>query len=314
LTVMLDGFPLDKQSIEHVCLSNSSLDSASQAIHSEAALRCGVVAGMKETNAGFARLFETPGVGDDLNTIAAGEICLTCDGGEEPTTIYTTLSACADRKALENMRGCGPCSPWCVHCDRAVQHLLPWPRGAHPPTTMVEFRRKKSQLIQVDRPGGGRQWKGCSAFFTNALMREAGHGAQKGEELPGYCRYCDRVPYASVAERDAAKARLLRLKVSPSKKDRATHDRERSAYALKHARQHEFSYMWLDLGVSAPQPHGKLMQAGAEVWVLLSTPTLSCWSLILCSQICPLSHSGLSFCVRRYGRCGTRVPSRPRPE
>ena len=53
--LMLDGFPLDKQSIEHFCLANSSLHD-SVALHSEAALRCGLVAGMKETNTSFARV------------------------------------------------------------------------------------------------------------------------------------------------------------------------------------------------------------------------------------------------------------------
>lgn len=45
----------------------------------------------------------------------------------------------------------------------------------------------------------------------------------------------------------AAKARLKALKASPNKKDRATHDRERSTYAAGHAHQHEFAYLWLDI-------------------------------------------------------------------
>ena len=252
--LMLDGFPLDKQSIEHFCLANSSLHDG-VALHSEAALRCGLVAGMKETNPGFARVFETPGVGDDLNAIASGSICLPSEEGSEVETLYTRLAVGADRKAIENLRGCGPCSPWCIDCGREVQHLLPWARGAHPPTSMTEYRKRKSQLVQVTRKGGKREWVGCkSTFFTGALLREAGHEAQQGEELPRFCQWCQKVPYASVPEMQAAQARQLRLKVSPNKKDRTMHDRERSSYAAMHAHQHEFAHLWLNLDMDAVVP------------------------------------------------------------
>ena len=134
LTLMLDGFPLDKQSIEHLCLANSSLHDG-VALHSEAALRCGVIAGMKETNATFARLFETKGVGADLNAIASGSISLPCDCDSPGTVcqpcdcdsqkIFTRLAVGADRKAIEALRGSGPCSPWCETCGREVQHTAP---------------------------------------------------------------------------------------------------------------------------------------------------------------------------------------------
>ena len=188
LTLMLDGFPLEKQSIEHLCLSNASL-SDGVALHSEAALRCGVIAGMKETNESFERLFEAPGVGADLNAIASGSVCLPCDEGDTTDTLHTVLNVGADRKAIENMRGCGPCSPWCRDCGRAVQHLLPWTRGAHPPATMQEYRLRKRNLVQVVGKDGKRKWIGCStSFFTNPELREAGHVAQKGEALPRFCR------------------------------------------------------------------------------------------------------------------------------
>ena len=249
LTLMLDGFPLDKQSIEHFCLANSSLHDG-VALHSEAALRCGVVAGMKETNSGFAKVFEKAGVGDDLNAIASGSLCL-----PSTQTLYTSLAIGADRKAIENLRGCGPCSPWCEKCDRAVQHVLPWARNAHPPATMAEYRKRKSHLALVTRKGGQREWVGCSSsFLTNADIREAGHVPQQGEALPRFCRWCKRVPYASVQAMQAAKARMLALKLSPNKKDRNTHDRERSTYAAAHAHQHEFSYLWLNLDMDAVVP------------------------------------------------------------
>ena len=256
LTLMLDGFPLDKQSIEHFCLANSSLHDA-VALHSEAALRCGVVAGMKETNSSFAETFEKRGVGDDLNAIASGTIALPCDDDSSPAeTLHTRLRIGADRKELENLRGSGPCSPWCKRCGREVQHKLPWARGAHPPATMTEYRLRKSKLVQVTRTDGTREWVGCSStFLTNPEIREAGHVPQQGEELPRFCRWCQQVPYASVPAMLAAKARLLKLKASPNKKDRALHDKERSAHAATHSHQHEFSFLWLnvDMGDVVPE-------------------------------------------------------------
>ena len=173
-TLMLDGFPLDKQSVEHFCLANSSLHD-SVALHSEAALRCGLVAGMKETNAGFATVFEKPGVGNDLNAIASGSICLPSE--EDGTEIvYTRLAIGADRKAIENLRGCGPCSPWCKKCDRSVQHVLPWARGAHPPSTMAEYRKLKGKLVQVTHKGGAREWIGSVCRATYSFVTEPGLG------------------------------------------------------------------------------------------------------------------------------------------
>jgi hypothetical protein len=52
----------------------------------------------------------------------------------------------------------------------------------------------------------------------------------------------------------AAKARLLALKASACKKDRNTHDRERSSHASTHARQHEFCWLWLDLDMDDVVP------------------------------------------------------------
>lgn len=250
LTLMFDGFPLEKQSLEHMCLSKASVHDGI-ALHSEASLRCGLVAGTKETNAGLARLFEMPGVGADLNTIAAGTVCMPCPEG----ILHTKLNISADRKALEALRGSGPCSSWCRDCGRAVQHILPWARSAHPPPTMVEYRQRKSKLVQVVGKDGRKEWKGCTrTFFTNAEAREAGHVAQQGQELPIFCRWCRKVPYASVPEMEAAKARTLRLKASPNKKDRAMHDKERSAFAATHAHQHEFSYLWLNVDMDDVVP------------------------------------------------------------
>jgi hypothetical protein len=183
LTLMFDGFPLEKQSLEHMCLSNASVRDGI-ALHSEASLRCGLVAGTKETNAGLARLFEMAGVGADLNTIAAGTVCLPCPDGDAdrtPVTLHTRLNISADRKALEALRGSGPCSPWCRDCGSAVQHILPWARSAHPPATITEYRQRKTKLVQVVGKDGRKIWKGCArTFFTNAESREAGHVAQQG--------------------------------------------------------------------------------------------------------------------------------------
>ena len=234
---------------------------------------------MKETNATFIRLFETKGVGADLNAIASGSICLPsdCDSPEDSQTVFTRLAVGADRKAIEALRGSGPCSPWCEKCGREVQHVLPWPRGAHPPITMAEYRERKSRLVQVTRPGGKREWVGCSStFLPNELIREAGHVPQKGAVLPRFCRWCQKVrtppqqkvtqlttpeslltsqvPYASVPEMQAAKARLLALKASACKKDRNTHDRERSSHSSTHAHQHEFCWLWLDLDMDDVVP------------------------------------------------------------
>ena len=210
---------------------------------------------MKETNSGFAKVFEKPGVGADLNAIASGIICLPCDEGSPSQKICTRLAIGADRKAIENLRGCGPCSPWCEKCGRSVQHVLPWARSAHPPTTMAEYRQRKSKLVQVTRKGGKREWVGCSSdFLSNSDIREAGHVPQQGEELPRFCRWCQKVPYASVAEMQAAMARVLRLKSSPNKKDRNLHDRERSSYAAGHAHQHEFSWLWLNVDMKDVVP------------------------------------------------------------
>ena len=237
INLLMDGFPLDKQSIEHLCVANCSMPDTF-AIHSEAMLKCVTVGRMSESNAGLKKMYDHNGLGDDVNKlIEDGFVCVASgdDTAEETTRCYLEVTCTADRKAVEANLGCGPCCVWC-RCPKGLMHKLPWARSANPPVTIDEYRGLKRNI-------------GCKGFVGWADSVELGHGCFPGEDLPRRCCVCSKKPYATVAEYIAAKNRCDRLKSSSVKKEQALYKRERSAFAALHSFQHEFSQPELRLGM-----------------------------------------------------------------
>ena len=115
LNILMDGFPLDEQSIEHLCFANCSMPE-SYAMHS----KCVTVGRMSESNAGFKKMFDHNNLGDGSH--------------------YHRR-----QKGVEASIGCGPCSVWC-RCPKGLQRKLPWARAAHPPLTLIEYRISKSKF------------------------------------------------------------------------------------------------------------------------------------------------------------------------
>ena len=254
LNILMDGFPLDKQSIEHLCIANCSMPD-SYAMHSEAMLKCVTVGRMSESNAGLKKMFDHNSLGDEANAlIRDGFIEYAAEDGE-CKRCYLEVTATADRKAVEANAGTGPCSVWC-RCPKDLQHKMPWARAAHPPQTLTEYRTFKRKL-------------GCKGLLVWDDSVELAHGIFPGEELPRSCRACKKVPYATVAEYKAAKARVLRLKTSSVKKEVALYKRERATYASLHWFQHEFCQPELRLGMRSWIPemmHVLELNLGYLVW------------------------------------------------
>ena len=242
LNILMDGFPLDKQSIEHLCIANCSMPEKFS-IHSEAMLKCVTVGRMSESNASLLKLYAHNGLGDDANALIKDgfiDVCASVGEREEMGSTkrcHLELTCTADRKAIEANVGCGPCSVW-DRCPKDLQHKLPWARSAAPPASIDEYRQKKQQL-------------GVTGFLTWDDSTELGHGLFPGENLPRRCRVCAKKPYATVAEYMAAKLRCERLKGSSVKKEQALYKRERATYAALHWFQHEFCQPALHLGMSS---------------------------------------------------------------
>ena len=263
ICLMADGFPLNTQSIEHMCIGNSS--SGKGLNQSEAGLITLAVARMSEKNATMHTMFKQAGVDVGDAELRANPIVHL----DELRCVEVEVVAGADKKGVEVNRGCGNSCPWCM-CSIDMIHIRPWPRG-YQPGSMDEIKKK---LVAA----------GCQGIVDEAVILEAAHLPLPGQTLPQPCRFCAATtstpwykvkpmaakrPYPTASAFQAAKAAAASSAAAVSKEGMRTHATNRQAFARKHGHQHEFHQPTLAGGMKRWIPellHALPLNAGRQTF------------------------------------------------
>ena len=229
IVFMFDGFPVERISVEHFCVGTASLrdDFSSQ---SEQLLRVINCSKIKENNPSLRRVAEYNSMGRDFNELVrvrGFKPTAPVEENDYPPFVHVEMLVAADKKGVEVHRGCSPCCAWCTCSD--VQRLkLPWDPST-PPLTWASAEILLNQVCK--RP-----------FPSIPLIFEAAHVALPGEELPRHCRWCKKLPFASVAEYSAAMQRWSTMRADVSREGKKKFLKERSAHASTHISQYPFEF------------------------------------------------------------------------
>ena len=103
------------------------------------------------------------------------------------------------------------------------------------------------------------------AFPDDETLRMAAHEGPAGS----VCRFCGTVPYATEADRDAARAKLRAMAEAEGKTAQNRHRAERKRHADKHGNQHEFMPPVFRGGMSIWMPdnmHEADLNAGKQIF------------------------------------------------
>ena len=250
VTYSFDAFPVDGISIEHGVISSSSLVVASQ---SEDMCKIILVSTMKENTLGLNRMHEARRIDKDYNLIWSRGYVKNGDRINSPK-IFIEQFICVDKKAVEMLRGCSPGCPWC-ECTPDSRLATAWPITT-PPTSW------KAALALLD--------KVCRHAFPTAFDQYAwAHRALPFEQLPRRCKFCKKLPYATVEEYKADLEKIEKERSDPDKIARAAFQRKRSVHAAAHARQylHETSNLMVDMDhVITEVMHLVELNAAKQCW------------------------------------------------
>lgn len=216
----MDGFPVEALSVEHAGIFCANLAVPSQ---SEEFFRIVTCATIKETNAELNRMHSVRGIHKDFNAMnTKGSVDYTDTQGTE--TIHTKLFVCADKKAVENLRGSCPGCAWCC-CGKEKRLSAAWPLNSQDPVSWTEAEKR---LCKV-----------CSGAFPDIFQVYSwAHLALPHEKLPRYCSVCKKKPYKDEAEYEAYIRTVAALRADQSKEGKAKWRAYRSAHALHHFGQY----------------------------------------------------------------------------
>ena len=217
VTYTLDGFPVEALSVEHAGIFSSLLLVPSQ---SEEFFRIITAATIKETNAELNRMHTLRGIDRDFNSVVTTGYVKNKSGER----IYVKLLVCADKKAIEMLRGCSPGSAWC-RCGKAERLAAAWPLSRADPLTWADA---EARLQKVCKHAFPEIWD----IYTWA------HLALPGESIPRYCPCCKKRPYANTQEYQAGLRSIAEQRAETSKEGKAKWKALRLGHALAHFGQY----------------------------------------------------------------------------
>ena len=155
----------------------------------------------------------------DFNMVSTGGKAKGSDGND----IHFVLIICADKKAIELLRGCCPGCAWCT-CGREKRLASAWPLGTEPTT----WKEAEAALAKV-----------CTGAFQEVWdVYEWAHLALPMERLPRKCRVCKKRPYKTEAEYQEALRSIAAMRADISKEGKAKWKAFRSAHAHAHFGQY----------------------------------------------------------------------------
>ena len=228
VTYTLDGFPVEALSVEHAGIFSSSLTVPSQ---SEEFFRIITAATIKETNAELNRMHALRGIDRDFNAVVTRGYVKGTDG----KPIYTKLLVCADKKAIEMLRGCSPGCAWCC-CGKPERLAAAWAPSTPDPLTWADA---EARLKKVCKGAFPEVWD----IYTSA------HLALPGEALPRYCPCCKKRPYSTAQEYQAALKIVAEMRADTSKEGKTKWKARRLGHAAAHFGQylHEASNLLINM-------------------------------------------------------------------
>ena len=224
----LDGFPVEALSVEHAGIFSAMLLVASQ---SEEFFRIITAATIKETCAELNRMHTLRRIDHDFNSVTTKGYAKDKNG----VPIYFKLLICADKKAIEMLRGCSPGCGWCT-CSTDTRLSAAWPLTTPPPTTWNDAEARLRKVCK-------------GAFPTIFDVYAWAHLALPGEELPRHCPCCNRRPYRNKEEYAEALRVTKEKRADTSKQGKAAWKAEKARHSQSHHRQglHEAPNLLFDM-------------------------------------------------------------------
>ena len=248
VTYCMDAFPVEAISVEHGGVFSSSLVVPSQ---SEEFFRIIMAATIKETNSELNRMHNLRGIARDFNSVATTGMAK----GTDKQPIHFQLFICADKKALENLRGCSPGSPWCT-CGKVERLAAAWPLSQPAPTSWSEAEARLNKV--------------CTGVFPKMHdMYAWAHLAVPGEAIPRHCSVCKRKPYATKQEYEDDLERVKQMRADQSKEGRAAWQKKRLGHGHSHNGQylHEASNLLFHMDTVIPEiMHLDALNVAKQAW------------------------------------------------